>query len=77
MEEAVEKKNKYNDIPVLYCTDCLSLRVLGVGEVNYCEKCGSTNVESTDIFSWEKMYAARYAGSYLNMKEKNNGKSRI
>lgn len=71
-----EGKNYYNEIPVLYCADCLSLRILDVNETDYCEKCGSTNINQTDIGNWEKLYAARYAGSYLNMKEKKNGKNR-
>ena len=66
--EGQHKHDEYNAIPVVYCADCLSLKVLTVDGIDYCEKCGSTNTKEANIFDWEKMYAAKYAGSYLNMK---------
>lgn len=66
--EEQHKHDEYNAVPVVYCADCLSLKILTVDGIDYCEKCGSTNTKETNIFDWEKMYAAKYAGSYLNMK---------
>lgn len=66
--EEQHKHDEYNAIPVVYCADCLSLKILTVDDIDYCEKCGSTNTKEANIFDWEKMYAAKYAGSYLNMK---------
>lgn len=59
--------DKYNEIPVEYCTHCMSLAIMDVDGTPYCSKCGSTDIEEANIFDWEKKYAARYAGSYLNL----------
>ena len=66
--EKQHKHDEYNAVPVVYCADCLSLKILTVDGIDYCEKCGSTNTKEANIFDWEKMYAAKYAESYLNMK---------
>lgn len=58
--------DEYNNIPVIYCADCLSLRILSTGEMDYCEKCGSTNTKEANIFDWEKIYEAKYKTKYLN-----------
>lgn len=60
--------NEYNDEPVVYCADCLSLRIQSIDGLDYCDKCGSTNIKETNIFEWEKMYAAKYAGKYIDLK---------
>lgn len=65
MEEA---KVNYDEEPVFYCKDCLSLRIKKYDFIEgseYCESCGSTDVESTDINSWKEMYKARYGHDYL------------
>lgn len=59
--------DKYNEISVEYCTHCMSLAIMDVDGTPYCSKCGSTDIEEANIFDWEKKYAARYAGSYLNL----------
>ena len=58
-------KEEYNDIPVLYCGRCLSLRVMN-DEVmgDYCPDCGSTDIREAHIEEWEKL-----------VKEKNQDKS--
>lgn len=66
--EEQHKHDEYNAEPVVYCADCLSLKILTVDGIDYCDKCGSTCTKEANIFDWEKMYAAKYAGSYLNMK---------
>lgn len=56
----------YNAEPVVYCKRCLSLAIRSEDNTNYCDKCGSTEIEETNIYDWEKMYGLRYGGSYLN-----------
>lgn len=56
----------YNEEPVVYCKRCLSLAIRTEDGTEYCDKCGSTEVESANIFDWEKMYGQKYGGSYLN-----------
>lgn len=62
------KHSEYNSIPVLYCSDCLSLKIRLVDGMDYCDECGSTNIKETDIFDWEKMYVNKYLEKYLNTK---------
>lgn len=52
--------NSYNEEPVVYCRSCLSLAIRTCNEVEYCDKCGHTEVEETDIVSWEKLYEDKY-----------------
>lgn len=60
--------NQYNDEPVLYCKHCLSLKIrdAGLESLTYCDDCGSTDIEETDIFSWENMYEGKYGFKYLD-----------
>lgn len=61
------KHEEYNSVPVHYCSECMSLKILSVDGIDYCEKCGNTDIKEANIFDWEKMYAAKYAGNYLNL----------
>ena len=64
----IEKNpDDYNSVPVHYCSECMSLKILSVDGIDYCDKCGNTNIKEANIFEWEKMYAAKYAGNYLNL----------
>ena len=52
---------EYNQEPVYYCPHCLSLNIKQLSEfVDYCANCGCTDVETTDIFTWRKMYKERF-----------------
>lgn len=59
----------YNEEPVLFCKECLSLKVKNYGDIDYCEECGSTEIESSDIHTWEEKYKERYKKEYLSNKE--------
>lgn len=59
----------YNDIPVYYCKQCLSLKIKTVPHImdmDYCDDCNSTNIDKTSIFEWEKMFEDRYGYKFLN-----------
>lgn len=58
----------YNDDPVFYCSNCLSLSIRDVDSDGYCDSCGSTKIESTDIDTWESMYRERYNCSFIERK---------
>ena len=63
-------KEIYNSIPVFYCKQCLSLRIKGIpgnDNMDFCDECNSTNIQQTDIFTWEQMYRERYGKNYLNL----------
>lgn len=60
--------NEYDDEPVVYCKRCLSLAIRSEEDTDYCDKCGSTEIDEANIFDWEKMYGCKYGGNYLNNK---------
>lgn len=52
---------EYNAIPVVYCKNCLSLKILVLNDkVDYCDECGCTDTVSTDIETWREMYEKKY-----------------
>ena len=61
----------YNDEPVHYCKNCLSLRVKIVGGFDFCDECGSTNIETAHIDTWDKLYQERYGETFLESGEKD------
>lgn len=64
----MEEEYDYNKEPVFYCRRCLSLRVRdvpGMDDSEYCEDCGSTDIESCHIDDWKRKYKDRYGTAYL------------
>lgn len=60
---------EYNSIPVYYCRNCLSLKIIELSDsIDYCDKCGSTEINTTSIEEWEKLYQKKY-GKPFNEKE--------
>lgn len=75
-EDYREESNvDYNAIPVFYCKHCLSLNIKTVDEsidteyLDFCADCGSTEIEQTDIHTWEKMYEQKYGKNFLTGEE--------
>lgn len=65
----------YNEEPIFYCKHCLSLTIKAIENVDYCDECGGTDIEKTDIYTWEKEYKEKYGVKYLNVK-KNGRKNK-
>lgn len=72
--EEVRKKfinSEYNEENVYYCKECLSLAIIDIKDDNgnislsFCNNCGRTDIESTDIFTWEKMYREKYGHDFV------------
>ena len=62
-------KENYNNIPVYYCRDCLSLAILrvpGMKDACYCDTCGSTDIAEASIEEWEALYKQKHGFSQLN-----------
>lgn len=61
----------YDSEPVEYCSRCYSLKIKHEDAIDadYCTECGSTEISTTDIDTWEKMYERRYGSKYV---ERNN-----
>lgn len=58
----------YNDDPVTYCKNCLSLNIRVLDDNNdFCDTCGHIETETTDIFTWEKMYEEKYNKKFLKL----------
>lgn len=57
--------SEYNDEPVYYCPHCLSLKIKILDSfVDYCDDCGCTEIETTDIFTWREMYKKRFGKDF-------------
>ena len=67
MNETI-KKEDFNEEPVMYCKHCLSLRILDLGDADteYCDECGSTDIEQSSIEDWEVLYRSIYGKKFLN-----------
>ena len=64
-----EHKEEYNKEPVYYCKKCLSLKIGYVAVLEgseYCEDCNSTDIGTTTIEEWDKMFFKRYGYHYLD-----------
>lgn len=49
----MEEKINYNDIPIVYCKRCHSLRIMaGDTFSDYCDNCGSTDLGNATIYEW-------------------------
>lgn len=68
MEEDKITKEEYNNIPVLYCRQCKSLRIMN-DKYDYCDNCGCTDIEQSDINNWEQIYISTYGEKYVDIEE--------
>ena len=63
-------QSQYNEDPVVYCKHCLSLAIKTIGEVDFCDKCGSIDTEQIDIHNWEILYKQKFGVEYLKTKKR-------
>lgn len=61
-------KQEYNEEPVSYCRNCLSLKIKKVGnlELYACQECGNVDIEMDTITDWDKKYVQKYGKSFLD-----------
>lgn len=64
-EEGTLMTDDYNSEPVHYCKKCLSLKIMAFDNNDYCDICGSTDIETVDIESWREMYRNKYGKEFL------------
>ena len=68
------KDSSYDDEPVYYCKRCLSL---SIGQMpfkkdqDYCMECGTTDIGTTTIEEWTKMYKEKYGHDYVQKRVLN------
>lgn len=61
-------KEVYEEEPIHYCKQCLSLKVMrvaGMDDAVYCDECGSTDIGEADIKEWEALFEQRHGFKYL------------
>lgn len=65
--EGPKSLRDYDSEPVEYCARCFSLKIKheDVIDSDCCMDCGSTEIGTTDIGTWERMYEARYGHRYI------------
>lgn len=67
-------------LPVWYCKDCLSLRVMscdgGDGELVFCDDCGGTDIGECPFDEWDAMYRERYGEGFIERRDREKRKKR-
>lgn len=68
----IKQKNlkDYDEEPVTYCAKCYSLRIVyedTIG-VDCCRDCGCSDLLTSSIEEWEKLFARRYGHKYMEDK---------
>lgn len=59
---------EYNKEPVFFCKHCLSLKIRSVHSIEdseFCDDCGSTNIETCHIEEWQKLYGEKFGHDFL------------
>lgn len=65
-----EKKKIYNNVPVAYCEECMSLRIRFTSdETDFCDNCGGVHISYVTIDEWKELFNNKY-GEEIN-KESN------
>lgn len=65
-------KEDYNKIPVYYCRQCGSLKIMTMPGLpyDYCDCCGSTDVGKASIESWLELQKTKFKSPYRDKPEK-------
>lgn len=58
-------KEEYNSEPVVYCKQCLSLRIMDANGTDFCDDCFGTELGTTTIEEWEILYELKYGHKFL------------
>jgi len=61
------KRVNYDDEPVEYCSRCYSLKIVHEDSIDSdcCMDCGSTDISTADIYTWERLYKERYGRKFV------------
>lgn len=60
-------KEDYNKLPIYYCKQCGSLRIMSVPQgiaEDYCDVCGSTDIGKASIFAWLELQKTTFKPIY-------------
>lgn len=68
------RKMEEND-NVLYCRNCLSLRIMQFQSQDFCDKCGSTDIGEVSIDEWQELCKSHGESSLIVITKKTtNGR---
>lgn len=61
-------KKEYNDEPIFYCKNCLSLSIKEISNagLHVCLECGTPKQEESTVDEWNQLYIERYGKSFLS-----------
>lgn len=64
-------KKEYQDEPVFYCVNCLSLKIkeLNNSKLHVCLECGTPKQEETSYDEWNQLYVERYKRQFLSTED--------
>ena len=65
----MSRKEEYDNEPIFYCNNCLSLKIRSVDQLDnseYCEECSSTDIGQISIKEWDAKYVKKYGHHYLD-----------
>ena len=66
-------KNDYDEEPVFYCAQCLSLNIREIPDMPghyYCGECGTSDTLESSIEEWQELYKRRYGRNFIVKKER-------
>lgn len=66
-----DKTKDYDAEPVEYCAKCYSLRIIHDEntDTDCCSICGSTDIATTTIDRWERLYEGRYGHKFVEVSQ--------
>lgn len=70
-----KRNEEYDSEPVVYCSKCYSLKIKheDLIDADYCMECGCSDVLTSSIEEWERLYENRYGSPYV--KRNNDPKT--
>ena len=52
--------DEYNNIPIYYCSNCLSICIVNDGTMDYCCDCGDTGIETATLDKYDELRYRKY-----------------
>lgn len=68
-DNGVLNTSEYNEEPVYYCENCLSLKIIDSDGICFCDKCGSLDIACDSIFLWMKKYELEYDKKFFDVEK--------
>lgn len=65
--------SEYNNEPIHYCKDCLSLNIreLSASKLFVCGECGNASIEESSVNEWIELYTKEYGKPFLSKEDQD------